>query len=538
MRHPAFKLVYLIIPVLFLVIAVYLRDVTGLYHTDGVDPEYAFLYNGLNIALLKLRIWHMQHPATPLQLLCGLVIRITHLVLGKGPIVNDVLNRPEFYLSGISYTLFVLLAASNAALGYFGHKFTGQPVLSLLIQMGPFLSTMVAGPIFRVALEPMLIITVQIYAIYLLYLLKINYTRKHIIIFAVITALSVATKVNSFSLAVIPLFLFINARERLLYLGSVILAFFVLAFPVVLRINQYFLWIKSLIVHSRQYGSGENKVVDWPYFVHNLKSMFVNEWLWTVFLIVLGLGVLLMFLPLISQKLFADNPKNKKTLTGIIVAFLLLFIVVAKHYAYWYMMPALMLILPAVAILLMTLKSVYLKNALAAISIVAIIVIQGNNIPVMLKGYKERNLDRKMTSEFARENFSKEDPLLLVPNYYGHAFLQYALYFGSWWSGPDHRELVYQEQLKRMYPDTYIYNPVEKFFHFWGKKVQVGEILANHPNLYISVGWDMEKPFQDVLSIIDTVTTDFTLDTIFTNKRSSEEIYLMTQHRTEDLPGR
>jgi hypothetical protein len=294
MKKPAFKLVYLIIPVIFLVIAVYLRDVRGIYHTSGVDPEYAFLYNGLNVALLKLRIWHIQHPATPLQLLCGLVIRLIHLFFGKGPITNDVLNRPEFYLAGISYTIFLLMAISNAALGYFSHKFTRQPLLSLLIQLSPFMSTMVASFFFRIATEPMLIITIQVYAIYMLYMLHINYNRKHIIVFAVITSLSIATKVNTFSLAVIPLFFLINYKERLLYLGTVTLSFFIWAFPVVLRINQYFFWIKGLLLHSGRYGTGEQKFLDWPSFFNNLKDMFTGDWLWTGFLILLGLGVLLI----------------------------------------------------------------------------------------------------------------------------------------------------------------------------------------------------------------------------------------------------
>jgi hypothetical protein len=536
LKKPAFKLIYLIIPVFFLVIAVYLRDVKGIYHTSAIDPEYSFLFNGLNIALLKLKIWHIQHPATPLQLLCGLVIRIIHLICGKGPIMNDVLNRPEFYLQNISYTLISLTAITNTAMGYFSHKFTRQPIMSLLIQLGPFLSTTVAGFIFRVALEPMLTITIQIYVIYMLYLLKINYETKHIVIFAVITSLSIATKVNTFGLAIIPLFFFINFRERLLYLGAVVLSFFVWAFPVVLRISQYFLWIKGLIVHSGSHGTGEQKFIDWPSFVNSIKAIFTSDWLWTGFLILLGIGVLIMFIPKLNHKLFTENRKNKKILLGIVISFLLLFLVAGKHYAYYYLAPALVLVIPAFAILLMTLKSAYLKHTMAAISIFTILLFQFNDIPAMLKSYKERNLERKITSEYAQERFHKDDSLVLVPNYYGHAFEQYALYFGSWWSGPNDRELVYNQQLKNMYPNTYIYNPVEKYFHFWGERIPIGDILAKYPRFYLSVGWQMEKPFEDVISIIDTVSINYTLDTLYQNMKSVEEIYLLEQYKPADLP--
>jgi hypothetical protein len=199
-------------------------------------------------------------------------------------------------------------------------------------------------------------------------------------------------------------------------------------------------------------------------------------------------------------------------------------------------MPALILVVPAFVILLLALKSAYLRNALATASIFTILLLQYNDIPAMLTGYKERNSDRKKTSQYVQERFKKDDPLVLVPNYYGHAFLQYAHYFGSWWSGPNGRELVYRQRLKELYPNTFIYNPVEKFFHDWGERIPIGDILDKHPAMYVSVGWQMEKPFQDVVSIIDTVTTDYTLDTLYRNDRSEEKIFLLNQYQPADLP--
>ena len=51
------------------------------FYSKSSDPEFPYLINGLNCAILKFNyIGHIDHPGTPLQIFNGLVIRMTHLV--------------------------------------------------------------------------------------------------------------------------------------------------------------------------------------------------------------------------------------------------------------------------------------------------------------------------------------------------------------------------------------------------------------------------------------------------------------------------
>jgi subtilase family serine protease len=69
---------FLIIPLLLIVfIAVALNELTHFYF-EWYDPVYAYLMNGLTFALGSGDIGHTDHPGTPLQLFCSVVIRVVH----------------------------------------------------------------------------------------------------------------------------------------------------------------------------------------------------------------------------------------------------------------------------------------------------------------------------------------------------------------------------------------------------------------------------------------------------------------------------
>ena len=92
------SLVYLI-PLVSLLAGFWIFSRILPFHVKNIDPEYPYLINGLNCALLRFNmIGHTDHPGTPFQLFCGLIIRLTHLLAGRESIVADVFRRPDFYL--------------------------------------------------------------------------------------------------------------------------------------------------------------------------------------------------------------------------------------------------------------------------------------------------------------------------------------------------------------------------------------------------------------------------------------------------------
>ncbi|RLD54484.1 MAG: hypothetical protein DRJ05_14580, partial [Bacteroidetes bacterium] len=135
------KLIY-IIPAIVILWSQYLIYVVGPFYLTRTDPEMPYLLNGLNCAILEFnRIGHIDHPGTPFQLITGLFIRITFLLFGQGPIVEDVISRPEFYLTAASVMLTILTAFIILWLGKIILRSGGHFFGAIILQTSVFLST-------------------------------------------------------------------------------------------------------------------------------------------------------------------------------------------------------------------------------------------------------------------------------------------------------------------------------------------------------------------------------------------------------------
>jgi len=108
----------LVIPLIFLLVAGFYLHARGPSWLDHyMDPDYAYLLNGLVLAKGGTP-WHVDHPGVVLHLWIAGVLRVTHPLVGKQDLVQDVLQRPEFYLQVVQWTLLLAIAA---AVVYAGH---------------------------------------------------------------------------------------------------------------------------------------------------------------------------------------------------------------------------------------------------------------------------------------------------------------------------------------------------------------------------------------------------------------------------------
>jgi hypothetical protein len=77
-------LAWLVLPVLFFSCATGLRGARGPWFlSPAYDPDYAYLFNGLNLAI-SLPPRHVDHPGTPLQLALAGYIRLKNAGVEKG----------------------------------------------------------------------------------------------------------------------------------------------------------------------------------------------------------------------------------------------------------------------------------------------------------------------------------------------------------------------------------------------------------------------------------------------------------------------
>jgi len=123
MKNILSKIKLFVFPAIAILWGIYIFFFFDPFYSRSIDPEFPYLINGLNCAQLRFNfIGHFDHPGTPFQVFNGIVIKITHLVSGKGDIAQDVFARPEHYMNAISTALLLLQAILIFVVGLFGSK--------------------------------------------------------------------------------------------------------------------------------------------------------------------------------------------------------------------------------------------------------------------------------------------------------------------------------------------------------------------------------------------------------------------------------
>ncbi|MFA4851740.1 MAG: hypothetical protein WC599_04400, partial [Bacteroidales bacterium] len=149
----------LLVPALYLYMGFFFHSEHAYYFMYSVDPEYCYLFNGLNISQFTLKVWHVDHPGTPIQILAALVIRIVHLFRGNGPLLNDVMRNSALYTNAINITMFSINSIALFFLGRVANKFSKSIIQSIFLQLIPFASFVVLTLVFRINPENMVILS-------------------------------------------------------------------------------------------------------------------------------------------------------------------------------------------------------------------------------------------------------------------------------------------------------------------------------------------------------------------------------------------
>ena len=104
--------------------------------------------------------------------------------------------------------------------------------------------------------------------------------------------------------------------------------------------------------------------------------------------------------------------------------------------------------------------------------------------------------------------------------YYYCPFKEYALHFGNVWNGK-HR-FKYYETLKEIYPDTYILNPWDKEFYYWGNIINPKEYLTAYDSIYVYTYNQNEDTRKKIFE-----SFFYTDPEIFNNPKTGESIFLL-----------
>lgn len=279
-----------IVPVLTVVLGFWVSALRGpFYYGDVTDPEYAYLFNAVNVLTLKSP-GHIDHPGTTLQVGLAGVVLARHVVgCASGDdcktLPMDVLSNPEPYLRAANFVLVVGIGLLLYGMGVFVWRQTGVLAAALVLQGMLFSFPIVLQSMGRVTPEPVIVIVSLLYlAPFLAAALRRASGRewgeaemgRMAVWTGVLLAAGVVTKITFFPHAVMVLALpgwRLRRRFILAAAGAVV----VLISPVWHKIPAIFRWVEGLLTRSGNYGSGEAGLPSMEKLAANAMGLYDKE---------------------------------------------------------------------------------------------------------------------------------------------------------------------------------------------------------------------------------------------------------------------
>ena len=278
------------------------------------DPAYAYLFNGL-LLLNGNAPYHIDHPGTPLQIICAIATYLSWIYLKINEItalnLNDsVFKDPELYLRNIAFILAIL---NIYALYYLGKKIYDASMnilLSMLSQLGMFAFFIVMPRIIYPSPEALIIpISLFILGGLAQYIfqnnnLNVNAENKISKAIGILYGIGVAVKITF--LPMLVLLALINSRNEVKnILKYFVITFIVFTLPVWKNIGRFIDWVSEIVTHSGIHGSGSKGIIDW----NKINEIIQNLIIWFPFFYYV---LFLLFLYIAYQIIFKINIKNKK----------------------------------------------------------------------------------------------------------------------------------------------------------------------------------------------------------------------------------
>lgn len=442
----------------------------------GTDPNYIYLFNGLNVAAHGGPIGHYDNPGTPVIIYSAVIMRITYLFRStEDDFTSDVLKNPNFYTSVIVWTLVVLNCLLLFILGVFILRMTNEIIYSLLFQTIPFFSKFVFVWVFQnLSPEPVLLGCIIVFVI--LFLLKYYFNKsfgdytleyaknqiitldKFIILIAILTGFCLATKINTIPLVLLPLLFIPGFKNKYAFLTITLSSFILFTLPIFRHYRIMVDWYLNIIRHTDIYGTGSKGFVDFNLLYEHLSLTAKDE---PVILFIIILSLLVVSLLAIRRKF--DG--NFKILIKLVIVQLAYLFMVLKNFHLHYFIPLLPTLAVNIFIILEMLKISKAFKILLIIPFIAVCFILSYN---------------DFTYEVSPEYTSKEMPDgVNVYSYKGKSIIA-AIKFGE-----DRSRNANSEKLKEVYGDQYFYDIYYKTFSTWTSPVTLDSLFRISNKVYL-----------------------------------------------------
>jgi hypothetical protein len=475
--------VLLILPIIYILLCIHISNKTQHAFIKTVDPEYIHLMSSINLAEGNVSIQSIESPGTPLYVLGAITSKVTCWVSSSDSLKEDFISNPEKYIDVLRMVLLLLTTVSLFILGYVVQKVSHSLLTSMLFQLAPFLSIDIMLTSTLLTPDHFLIIVMLLYMAVLfnhIHQDKNTDELKSALYFSLFTALGCATKITFLPLAILPFFILSTTKHKIVYVFSTGLLFPLFAFTAVFQYERFFGWVKGLIFHAGNYGTGEEKIISSTSFVNNLEKIIRTE---IPFIVISLLLLICVFVIVIKKK----KSHHQKILFGLICTFVLQIILVSKHFAIRYLTPSILLGVVGIYLLILFFSQTKKMQRTLMISFIVIYpLLAFQKLYTINSHLSTYTASRNSAHEYIEKNL-KGSPLLIVPNYFGTGTKEYALWFASKWVGKNARE--FSDDMNKECPNTYFYIPDQKKYFNWRNEISLFDVLKSHPtlNLYISL---------------------------------------------------
>jgi hypothetical protein len=516
----------LLIPAFLLLTAQFYRKATGICFLSTVDPEYAYLFNGMLLADLHPDIYYVDHPGTPLMCIIALVSRVVHLFRSDASFVSDVMVNPEVYIHASVVAADIICAMALFLLGWFVLRKTGKILPALLLQTLAFVHTLSLEPLSRLIPESLMTAVVCFWMILLTDVVTSGRERwkRSAILMGSLYGFGVALKLTFLPYLFIPMLVLPRWKYRLYALGMSFLSFLVFAFPVLSHRIHFVNWVKNIVVHTGKYGQGERGFVNPSEFTEHLQLLTGNNQV-----LLAAAGGLAVALAITAFRKYRNHSGNR-VLFRLGIAFLLIvmlqFIMAAKQFSYHYMLPAILLTMPMIFL------AFYLifrdTQALRWLVVAGPLVVWGyigfglqSNVRARLSEMEHINGERA-SAYHQYQALKTNAPTLVVCSYYGCSAVEYALTFGIQESGKYADNLT--EQLHSLYPGTWLYYPwAEKFYD--GRREVLPESFLKPGEYNLLVAGYSETMEHRVSELLTSLPVHIRMEKVYADSAVSEALF-------------
>lgn len=514
------------IPLILILVWFLFKDSLGSYHNKMMDPEYNYLLNGVVVNENCLKTNFYDHPGTPMILYTGFVERIFSL-FRNAPLLEDCIKNPETYLNVVNNVSIFLIVFILFYGGHLLYNKTTSIFTCLLVQSAIFVFD-IPHYTSRVLAETILIFFILILVFQVIHNINTNSEGKRnkistAILFALTLGILTATKISVFPLFFIPLLMLKNTRIRLIYGGFTVIFFFIFAYPVLFNLNSFYKWMKSILLHSGRYGSGDNVIISMPDFIQNLKILFntyrIVFWFLFLNLIFIVGGILLKY-----SKKSSFSGKLYNAIIGLTICIIIQTIIVGKHFALHYYLPVIMMI-PLNLYLLSNAffdqwPFLYAKTVKGVVYLSAVIII-------MIAMHRYVIVDTNIRYDILKKkegtmSYINHNDLNIPLVFYSEAWNPYremGLWFGSLFTGK--YRTLFIEKFDELYPNRYFYVDQWDCFIDWeSNRYPLNEILSRHDSLLFYSN-RTGKNFNDFIPtsvLMDRISQDI----IFHNSETNE----------------